>query len=146
MAPARTIPRTKNLIMQGPQGSQRLVGSSLHSLALSPGQRELQPPSRTDVTTSQVPPRRLGPSRALGDGPMTREDLGGIRSRHWMRRGPTLCLGRIDTPASVVGIGQLEWAGSAARIERYVELSVLAVFADNCSRTVRLQRLQIDNE
>jgi hypothetical protein len=40
----------------------------------------------------------------------------------------------------------MEWAGSAARIERYVELSVLVVFADNFSRTIWLQRLQIDGE
>src|SRR5215471_14446479 len=63
-----------------------------------------------------------------------------------MRCLPPLCLGRINTPASVVGVGQMERAGSAARVERYVELSVLAVFADNCSRTIRLQRLQIDSE
>src|SRR5262245_51082033 len=61
-------------------------------------------------------------------------------------RARSLCLGRINTPASVIGIGHMEWAGSAARIERYVELSILAVFADNFSRTIRLKRLQIDSE
>jgi hypothetical protein len=40
----------------------------------------------------------------------------------------------------------MEWAGSAARIERQVELSILVVFADNFPRTVRLQRLQIESE
>ena len=58
----------------------------------------------------------------------------------------SLCLGRIDTPAGLEAIGHMEWAGSAARIERQVELSVLVVFADNFSRTIRLQRLQIDGE
>src|SRR5689334_7569959 len=57
-----------------------------------------------------------------------------------------LCRGRIDTPASIVGIGQIKWAGSAARIQRHVERSVLVVFGDNSSRTIRLQPLQIDRE
>jgi len=58
----------------------------------------------------------------------------------------SLTLGRKNTPASVNGTGQMEWASSAARIERQVELSILVVFADNFSRTVRLQRLQIESE
>src|SRR5215217_2284078 len=61
-------------------------------------------------------------------------------------RGPPLCLGRVNAPASVIAIGQVEWAGSAARIERYVELSFLVVSADDPSRTIGLQRRQIDSE
>jgi hypothetical protein len=30
----------------------------------------------------------------------------------------SLCRGRIGAPASVIAIGHMEWAGSAARIER----------------------------
>jgi len=40
----------------------------------------------------------------------------------------------------------MEWAGAAALIERQVEVSILVVFADNFSRTIRLQRLQIESE
>jgi hypothetical protein len=40
----------------------------------------------------------------------------------------------------------MECAGSAARIERQVELSVILVDADNFPGTIRLQRLQIDGE
>jgi hypothetical protein len=58
----------------------------------------------------------------------------------------SLCLGRKNSPARGNGIGHKEWAGSAARIERQIELSILVVFADNFSRTIRLQRLQIESE
>jgi hypothetical protein len=58
----------------------------------------------------------------------------------------TLCLGRKNSPASVNGTRHKEWAGSAARLERYVELSILVVFADNFPRTITLQRLQIESE
>jgi len=34
------------------------------------------------------------------------------------RHETSLCLGRIDTPAGLKAIGHMEWAGSAARIER----------------------------
>ena len=57
----------------------------------------------------------------------------------------SLCPGRKNCPARGDGIGHLEGAGSAARIERYVELSVLVVLADTFSRTIRLHRLQIDS-
>ena len=57
-----------------------------------------------------------------------------------------LCLGRKSNPARTVEISVIEWASSAARLERYVELSVLPVFADNLSRAICLQRLQIDSE
>jgi hypothetical protein len=57
----------------------------------------------------------------------------------------SLCPGCKDSPARGNGIGHKEWAGSAARIERYIELSIFVVFADTFSRTIRLQRLQIDS-
>jgi hypothetical protein len=40
----------------------------------------------------------------------------------------------------------MEWAGSAARIERYMERSIVVVLADNCSGTIGLQRLQIGSD
>jgi len=40
----------------------------------------------------------------------------------------------------------MEWAGSAARIEHQVELSIVVVLADNFSGTIGLQGLQIDGE
>jgi hypothetical protein len=57
-----------------------------------------------------------------------------------------LCLGRKITPARGSGTGHIEWARSAARIERYVKLCSILVLAGNSSGTIRLQPLQIDSE